>query len=96
MAINSFNTTLIIVFVNIFSGQINDDNEIIEGEVFFLYDSKTVCSLMSIVHKTSVRGRRTAYIWLQDKESGGQTPDIVIPITRWAHAQSAHEMVKRN
>ena len=46
----------VIIFVNLFSAQINEDNGIIEG--VFLYDSKTVCSLMSMVHKTSVRERR--------------------------------------
>ena len=46
----------VIIFVNLFSAQINEDNGIIEG--VFLYDSKTVCSLMSMVYKTSVRKRR--------------------------------------
>ena len=42
----------VIIFVNLFSAQVKEDNERIEGGVF-IYDSKT-----GMVHKTSVRGRR--------------------------------------
>ena len=55
------NFICVIIFVNLFSAQINEDNGIIEGGGFCMI-SKTASSLVSMVHKISVRGCRNYHL----------------------------------
>ena len=73
----------VIIFVNLFSAQINEDNGIIERGCFCMILKQFVLSCLW--YTKPVRGRHdyqlNQYMWLLDKESGGPMPDIVIPIS---------------